>query len=162
MAAPRRRPTASPACTGRSTYGGRGLARGHNGVWQEECARAQVSPYLNLQGLVLAGEAILRSGTDDQRRRFLPPTLTGEVLWCQLFSEPGAGSDLAGLTTAAVADGDRYVVDGTKVWSSNAQHAEYGILLARTDPAPARPPGHLLLPARHGRAGRRPSGPSGR
>jgi alkylation response protein AidB-like acyl-CoA dehydrogenase len=83
---------------------------------------------------VLAGEAVLRSGTEEQRRRFLPPTLTGELLWCQLFSEPGAGSDLTSLTTSAVADGDRYVIDGTKIWSSNAQHAEYGILLARTDP----------------------------
>ncbi|MDD9368860.1 MAG: acyl-CoA dehydrogenase family protein [Acidimicrobiales bacterium] len=114
-------------------YGGRGLSRAHTAVWTEECARAQVSPFLNLQGLVLAGEAILRSGTEDQRRRFLPPTLTGEVLWCQLFSEPGAGSDLTSLTTAAVRDGDRYVIDGTKVWSSNAQHAGFGILLARTD-----------------------------
>ena len=120
-------------------HGGRGLSRAHTGVWLEECARAQVQPYLNLQGLVLAGEAILRSGTDEQRRRFLPPTLTGELLWCQLFSEPGAGSDLTSLTTAAVADGDRYVIDGTKIWSSNAQYAEYGILLARTDPAQ---PGH--------------------
>ena len=116
-------------------YGGRGLSRAHTAVWTEECARAQVSPYLNLQGLVLAGEAILRSGTEGQRRRFLPPTLTGELLWCQLFSEPGAGSDLTSLATSAVADGDRYVIDGTKVWSSNAQHAEYGILLARTDRA---------------------------
>jgi alkylation response protein AidB-like acyl-CoA dehydrogenase len=115
-------------------YGGRGLGRAHTAVWTEECARAQVSPYLNLQGLVLAGEAILRSGSDEQRRRFLPPTLTGELLWCQLFSEPGAGSDLTGLTTSAVADGDRYRIDGTKIWSSNAQFAEYGILLARTDP----------------------------
>jgi alkylation response protein AidB-like acyl-CoA dehydrogenase len=116
-------------------YGGRGLSRSHTAAWLEECARAQVSPYLNLQGLVLAGEAILRSGTDEQRGRFLPPTLTGELLWCQLFSEPGAGSDLTSLTTSAVADGDRYVVDGAKVWSSNAQHADHGILLARTDPA---------------------------
>ncbi len=116
-------------------YGGRGLGRAHTAAWLEACARAQVSPYLNLQGLVLAGEAILRSGTDEQRRRLLPPTLTGEVLWCQLFSEPAAGSDLTSLTTAAVADGDRYLIDGTKVWSSNAQVAEYGILLARTDPA---------------------------
>jgi alkylation response protein AidB-like acyl-CoA dehydrogenase len=120
-------------------HGGRGLSRAHTAVWMEECARAQVSPYLNLQGLVLAGEAILRSGTDEQRRRFLPPTLTGELLWCQLFSEPGAGSDLTGLATSAVADGDRYVIDGSKIWSSNAQYAEYGILLARTDPAQ---PGH--------------------
>ena len=115
-------------------YGGRRLSRAHTAAWTEECERAQVSPYLNLQGLVLAGEAVLRSGTEEQRRRFLPPTLTGELLWCQLFSEPGAGSDLTSLTTSAVADGDRYVIEGTKIWSSNAQHAEYGILLARTDP----------------------------
>jgi alkylation response protein AidB-like acyl-CoA dehydrogenase len=115
-------------------HGGQGLGRAHTAVWLEECARAQVSPYLNLQGLVLAGEAILRSGRDEQRRRFLPPTLTGELLWCQLFSEPGAGSDLTSLTTSAVADGDGYVIDGTKIWSSNAQFAECGILLARTDP----------------------------
>jgi alkylation response protein AidB-like acyl-CoA dehydrogenase len=115
-------------------FGGRGLTRAHTAVWTEECARAQVQPYLNLQGLVLAGESILRSGTDEQRRRFLPPTLTGDVLWCQLFSEPGAGSDLTSLTTSATRDGDRYLVEGTKVWSSNAQHAELGILLARTDP----------------------------
>src|SRR5262249_12342600 len=89
-------------------HGRPGLSRAHTAVWMEECARAQVSPYLNLQGLVLAGEAILRAGTDEQRRRFLPPTLTGELLWCQLFSEPGAGSDLTGLTTSAVADGDGY------------------------------------------------------
>ena len=114
-------------------YGGRGLSHSHTAIWTEECARAQVSPYLNLQGLILAGGAILRSGTDEQRRRYLPPTLTGEVLWCQLFSEPGAGSDLTSLTTSATRDGDRYVIDGTKVWSSNAQHAEQGILLARTD-----------------------------
>ena len=113
-------------------YGGRGLSPSHTAIWTEECARAQVSPYLNLQGLILAGGAILRSGTDEQRRRYLPPTLTGEVLWCQLFSEPGAGSDLTSLTTSATRDGDRYVIDGTKVWSSNAQHAEHGILLART------------------------------
>jgi hypothetical protein len=88
-------------------YGGRGLDRAHTAVWTEECARAQISPYLNLQGPVLAGEAMLRSGTDEQRRRYLPPTLTGELLWCQLFSEPGAGSDLTSLTTSALADGDR-------------------------------------------------------
>ncbi len=120
-------------------HGGRGLPPAYNGVWTEECARAQVSPFLNLQGLVLAGGAILRSGTDDQRRRYLRPTLTGEFLWCQLFSEPSAGSDLTSLATSAVRDGDRYVVTGTKVWSSNAQHAEHGILLARTDP---ERPGH--------------------
>ncbi|HEY8547001.1 MAG TPA: acyl-CoA dehydrogenase family protein [Acidimicrobiales bacterium] len=117
-------------------HGGRGLTREHNAAWLEECARAEVAAQLNLQGLVLAGEAILRSGTDEQKARYLRPTLTGEILWCQLFSEPGAGSDLAGLQTTAVRDGDRYVVRGQKVWSSNAEHAEMGILLARTGTGP--------------------------
>ncbi len=117
-----------------SEYGGQGLTRAHNTVWHEECARAEVAPYLNLQGIVLAGEAILRSGTDAQRDRLLRPTLTGEILWCQLFSEPGAGSDLAGLSSRADLDGDHFVLNGQKVWSSNAQFAQRGILMARTDP----------------------------
>ena len=120
-------------------YGGRGLTRDYTAIWTEECAKARVKNMLNLQGIVLAGEAILRTGTDEQKRRFLEPTLSGEILWCQLFSEPGAGSDLASLRTTAVLDGDRYVVDGQKVWCSNGQHAEYGILLARTNPDE---PGH--------------------
>ena len=115
-------------------HGGRGLTRAHTGIWMEECESAGVAPYLNLQGLVLAGEAILRTGTARQREQFLRPTLTGEMLWCQLFSEPGAGSDLGGLGTAAVPDGNRFVLNGQKVWSSNAQFAEYGILMARTEP----------------------------
>jgi len=114
-------------------YGGMGLTVDHNVVWHEECAKAEVAPYLNLQGLVLAGEAILRSGTDEQREYFLRATLSNEILWCQLFSEPGAGSDLAGLQTSAVRDGDYYILNGQKVWSSNAQFAQYGILMARTD-----------------------------
>ncbi len=114
-------------------HGGRGLTPEHNVVWHEECATAEVAPYLNLQGLVLAGEAILRSGTPDQHERFLRPTLRNDILWCQLFSEPGAGSDLAGLQASAVLDGDDFVLNGQKVWSSNAQLAQFGILLARTD-----------------------------
>jgi len=120
-------------------HGGQGLDRSFAAVWAEECAHAQVQPMLNLQGIVLAGEAILRSGTDDQKRRFLRPTLSGEILWCQLFSEPDAGSDLASLQTAATRDGDGFVVNGQKVWCSNGQFAEFGILLARTDP---EEPGH--------------------
>ncbi|MBM35896.1 MAG: dehydrogenase [Acidimicrobiaceae bacterium] len=114
-------------------YGGMGLNPPHNVVWHEECAVAEVAPYLNLQGLVLAGEAILRSGTEEQKERFLRPTLRNEILWCQLFSEPGAGSDLAGLQTSAVSDGDQFILNGQKVWSSNAQFAQFGILMARTD-----------------------------
>lgn len=115
-------------------YGGQGLSRAHSAVWYEECAKAEVAPYLNLQGIVLAGEAVLRSGTEAQKERFLAPTLSGEILWCQLFSEPGAGSDLAGLQSRAVRDGDHYVLNGQKVWSSNGQFAEFGILMARTNP----------------------------
>jgi alkylation response protein AidB-like acyl-CoA dehydrogenase len=115
-------------------YGGRVLDRSYTAFWSEECAKARVQPYLNLQGLILAGEAILRSGTGEQQRRFLRPTLSGEILWCQLFSEPDAGSDLASLTTSAVHDGDTYVLNGQKVWCSNGQFAEFGIALARTDP----------------------------
>ncbi len=120
-------------------YGGRGLTREFTAVWAEECAKARVQNMLNLQGIVLAGEAILRSGTDEQKRRFLPKTLSGDILWCQLFSEPEAGSDLASLRTSAVRDGGQYVVNGQKVWCSNGQHAEFGILLARTNPDE---PGH--------------------
>lgn len=116
-----------------SEFGGQGLSRDHTTVWTEECAKANISPYLNLQGIILAGEAILQSGTDEQRSRFLAKTASGEILWCQLFSEPNAGSDLASLQTTAVLDGDDFILNGQKVWTSNGQHAEYGILLARTD-----------------------------
>ena len=84
-------------------------------------------------GLLMAAPTILTHGTPEQISRLVPPVLQGQVNWCQLFSEPGAGSDLAGLTTRAVRDGDRFVINGQKVWSSMAMDADYGMLLARTD-----------------------------
>jgi alkylation response protein AidB-like acyl-CoA dehydrogenase len=94
---------------------------------------------MNFQGFVLAGGAILKYGTEDQKQKYLRATLAAEILWCQLFSEPGSGSDLVSLSTRAEDRGDEWVVTGQKVWSSTAQLADHGILLARTDPSD---PGH--------------------
>lgn len=115
-------------------FGGRGLSADHAAVWNEECARAGVTAYMNFQGIVLAGGAIKKYGTVDQQAQYLEATLRADIVWCQLFSEPGSGSDLVSLTTKAEPDGDGWRVTGQKVWSSTAQLAQHAILLARTDP----------------------------
>lgn len=103
-------------------------------VIDDELRRAGVRRPMNPIGIGWAGPTILHAGTPEQKDRYLMPLLAGEEIWCQLFSEPQAGSDLANLGTRAVRDGDEYVVNGQKIWTSLAQFATYGILIARTDP----------------------------
>ena len=113
-------------------FGGQGLSVQHHGVWVEECARAGVPSVLNMVGLVLAGGAIMKYGTDAQQQFHLNATLQADHVWCQLFSEPGSGSDLGSLTTRAERDGDRFIVNGQKVWCSGGRCSNWGILMART------------------------------
>jgi alkylation response protein AidB-like acyl-CoA dehydrogenase len=118
-------------------HGGRGLRRSLQSTAEQEFARAGapvLDPSRNVIGLGMAAPTIIAFGTDEQKTRWLKPLWTAEEIWCQLFSEPGAGSDLAGLATRAVADGDDWVVSGQKVWTSIAHQARWGLLLARTDP----------------------------
>ncbi|MBB3665588.1 alkylation response protein AidB-like acyl-CoA dehydrogenase [Prauserella sediminis] len=102
----------------------------------EEITRART--WLPIGAATLAAAAIIEHGTDAQRDRFLPRIRAGQDVWCQLFSEPGAGSDLAALSTRARLDGDHWVVDGQKVWTTNGHHADMGYLLARTDPTASK------------------------
>jgi alkylation response protein AidB-like acyl-CoA dehydrogenase len=117
--------------------GGQGLSRAQQQVVDAEFAAAGAptnSPERNGIGLGMAAPTILAFGSDEQRKRWLRPLWTGEEIWCQLFSEPGAGSDLAGLATRAVPDGDHWVVNGQKVWTSSAHLASRALLVTRTDP----------------------------
>jgi len=106
----------------------------HQLLIDDELTRAGVKRPTNPIGIGWAGPTILYAGTPEQHGRYLPGILSGEEFWCQLFSEPGAGSDLANLGTRAVRDGDEFVIDGQKIWTSGAQYAKFGILIARTDP----------------------------
>ncbi len=103
-------------------------------IIDDELRRAQIAMPQNGIGIGWAGPTILMAGTKEQQERYLPPLLTAEEIWCQLFSEPDAGSDLANLATRAVLDGDEYIVNGSKIWTSGGHRSKFGILIARTNP----------------------------
>jgi alkylation response protein AidB-like acyl-CoA dehydrogenase len=115
-------------------FGGAGAPYPHQAIFLEEVARAETPEHIGLIGLGMTGPTIIAHGSDEQKSRYLSPILSGEDVWCQGFSEPGSGSDLASLRTRAVPDGDQFIVNGQKVWSSFAHIADYCILLTRTDP----------------------------
>ena len=115
-------------------FGGRGGTPAQSIIFSSEASRYDVTTGFVGAAMQLVGPPLMRFGSDEQKDRYLRPLLRGEELWCQLFSEPGAGSDLAALACRAVIDGDDLVVTGQKVWTSAAQHADYGILLVRSDP----------------------------
>jgi alkylation response protein AidB-like acyl-CoA dehydrogenase len=126
-------------------YGGRGASIMDQIILYEELSRAQAPQPLNRGGLSMLGPTLMRHGTPAQRERHLAGILTAEEIWCQGFSEPNAGSDLANLQTRAVLDGDHYVVNGQKVWTSMAHVAEWGFFLVRTDPTAAKHKGITFL-----------------
>jgi alkylation response protein AidB-like acyl-CoA dehydrogenase len=129
-----------------SIYGGRSATPVQVALYQSEYARSQAPQPVNRVGINLVGPTLLAHGTDEQRLRYLPSILSAEEIWCQLFSEPDAGSDLASLTTKAVRTDGGYLVSGRKVWTSYAQFATWGLCLARTDvDAPRRQQGITAL-----------------
>ena len=131
-------------------YGGKGLSLLEQVVLNEEFARVGAPLRADFFGDTLVGPTILQWGTEEQKQQFIPGILKGEIAWCQGFSEPDAGSDLAGLKTKAELDGDEWVINGQKVWTTQAQYADYIFLLARTDPEAPKHAGisYLLVPMR--------------
>ncbi|MGI9591795.1 MAG: acyl-CoA dehydrogenase family protein, partial [Myxococcota bacterium] len=122
------------ALTWPKEHGGRGLGPIEQIIWNQELARVGLGASLFLVGIGMAGPTIIAHGTPEQKERYLQPLLKAEEIWCQLFSEPGAGSDLAGLATKAVRDGDAWIVNGQKVYTSLADYADFLWLAVRTDP----------------------------
>ena len=129
-------------------HGGRGLSLSQRVIFHEEYARADAPETVNHLGEQLLGPTLMAYGTEEQKARFLPKILNVEEQWCQGYSEPGAGSDLAAVSTRAVLDGDEWVVDGQKVWTSWAQKADWIFVIARTEPGSSRHKGlsFLLMP----------------
>jgi len=131
-------------------FGGRGAGLADQVIFAEEYARARAPTRIGHIGVELAGPTLLEFGTADQRRRFLPRIAAGLDIWCQGYSEPNAGSDLANVQTRALLDGDRWVLQGQKVWTSMAHFADWAFVVARTEKGSAGPKGlsYLLVPMR--------------
>ncbi|MDT7798975.1 MAG: hypothetical protein QOI78_2408 [Actinomycetota bacterium] len=131
-------------------HGGRGATLEQQVIFHEEYALSDAPAKVGHFGQELLGPTLIAFGTPEQQRRFLPPIVAAEELWCQGYSEPGAGSDLAAVSTSARLDGDEWVVTGQKVWTSLAQHADWCFVVARTEPGSKRHKGlsYLLVPMR--------------
>ncbi len=129
-------------------YGGKGLTTMQGVVLSEEFANAKAPMRADFFGDTLVGPTLLQWGTEEQKKEFLPKILNGSMRWCQGFSEPNSGSDLASLKTAAVLDGDEWVINGQKVWTTQGHHADYCFLLTRTDPEAPKHKGisYMLVP----------------
>ena len=119
-------------------YGGRGASAIENVIWKQEESKVHTPPEIYGIGLGMCGPTLMAHGTEEQKKRWLPDMLMGQEVWCQLFSEPAAGSDLAGLRSTAVRDGDDWVINGQKIWTTGAQICEWGILVVRSDPNAAK------------------------
>ena len=115
-------------------YGGRGATLMEQAVFSQELARVNAPSMANELGLMIVGPTLMAHGTEEQKKRYIPKILSAEEIWCQGFSEPNSGSDLASLQTRAVEDGDDFIINGQKIWTSMAQHSHMCILLVRTDP----------------------------
>ena len=135
-----------------SEYGGRGLPGRYQRIFDQEARAFQVPPRSLEIGLGMCGPTVLVHGSEEQKRALVPSLLRGEHVWCELFSEPGAGSDLSSVQTRARRDGDEFIVDGQKVWTSGAQHSDYAACLTRTDPNRPKREGITMLHRRHARA----------